>query len=123
MVRDENMKTWQFCLHTYIRGTSLPFIWPPPEHLQTPPPFQEPVLPSPPPESLLAREIKLDALRFAACIVVWWSLFFISVETYMQPAGNVGIYLHTSDVDINIRRYLPTYVRTSLADFGDKGVC
>ncbi|CAN0227561.1 unnamed protein product [Pylaiella littoralis] len=44
-------------------GTSLPFIWPPPEHLQTPPPFEEPTLPFPPPESLLTRETKLDALR------------------------------------------------------------
>ncbi|CAM9675104.1 unnamed protein product, partial [Laminaria digitata] len=44
-------------------GTTLPFIWPPPAHLQTPPAFEEPVLPCPPSESLLARETKLDALR------------------------------------------------------------
>ncbi|CAM9264204.1 unnamed protein product, partial [Ascophyllum nodosum] len=44
-------------------GTALPFIWPPPEHLEKPAPFPEPVLPSPPSELLVAREMELDALR------------------------------------------------------------
>lgn len=45
------------------RGTTLPFIWPPPDHLQCAPEFEEPILPFPPPASLVAREMEKDANR------------------------------------------------------------
>lgn len=50
-------------LHPSCSGTTLPFIWPPPHHIQSAPDFEEPVLPFPPPESLLVREMELDAFR------------------------------------------------------------
>ncbi len=73
-------------------GTSLPFIWPPPEHLQTPPPFEEPVLPSPPPSSLLERETKLDALRSGQVRsgVAFPHAWYQARSAFMQrsPGGN-----------------------------------
>lgn len=53
-------------------GTTLPFIWPPPKHLQTPPPFKEPILPHPPSSTLLAREAELDAIRWVDIETVYW---------------------------------------------------